>query len=84
VALTAEETRGEKMHAWIVAALERNATVTVANYLHAWKLTRKHLGMIRLRKTCEEFEHPEGNHPLNKMGAAMHHGREALRNFGLL
>lgn len=34
--------------------------------------------------TCEEFEHPEGNHPLNKMGAAMHHGRKALQDFGLL
>ncbi len=50
-------THREKMHAWIVAALERDATVTVANYLHAWKLTRKHLGMIRLRNGHCEMQH---------------------------
>lgn len=53
----ATETKGAQMYAWIVAALERGATVYICTYTRAWKLSRKHLGMIRLRNGHCELQH---------------------------
>ncbi|MFA5054051.1 MAG: hypothetical protein WC565_08325 [Parcubacteria group bacterium] len=57
MALEAEQTRSERLYKWIVAALDRGATVYVSTYLHTWKLTRKHAGMIRYHDGHCEMQH---------------------------
>jgi hypothetical protein len=42
-------TRGERMHAWILAALSRGATVYLFTYTQGIKLTAKHTSALRLR-----------------------------------